>query len=85
VREAREVAQVTDKQWKSLSGLAVYIEPRSFAISVDTAWALLRFFRTGEDWKTQEVKRQWAEEEYAAFLEREKVRLFSKPRLVPLL
>jgi hypothetical protein len=75
---------MTDRQWKSLSGLAVYIEPRSFAISVDTAWALLRFFRTGEDWVTQETKRQWAEEEYAAFLEQEKSRA-SKPRLVPVL
>jgi hypothetical protein len=83
VREAREVAQVTDKQWESVArGVAFHIHPRTFGVQVDTAWALLRFFRTGQDWVTQEVKRQWAEEEYAAFLEREKIR-FSKPRLVP--
>ena len=79
----------TDEEWSEMSGLA-YVGPAiktrtggrigsgMVPVRVDTAWALLRFFRTGEDWGTEEVKRQWAEEELRAFTERTR----PKPRLV---
>jgi hypothetical protein len=71
---------MTDTQWQDQSGVAYHDhEGRLYSIRVDTAWALLRFFRTGEDWGSEEVKRQWAKEELEAFLARERVRLFAKP------
>ena len=72
---------MTEEQWSSASGIGYTEQGAVFAIHVDTAWALLRFFRTGEQW-TQETKRQWAEEEYAALLERDTAPKPWKPRLV---
>lgn len=77
---------MTDKQWLCINESIVYqdvVNGKSVPLQTATAWALLRFFRTGKDWKTEEVKRQWAEEEYAAFLEREKAPKPFKPHLVP--
>lgn len=72
---------MTDLQWSAMSNLGFLSPKGANQIQVDTAWALLRFFRTGEGWKSQEEKRQWAKEEYAAFLERERKKP-TKPRLV---
>jgi FAD/FMN-containing dehydrogenase len=76
----------TDKQWREPAvGLAfVSHEEGTFGIPVEAAWALLRFFRTGVMFTTQEEIRQWAEWEYEAFLERSAmVPRPKRPRLVP--
>jgi len=70
----------TDKQWREKAKGVLYIHGDScLAIRVDTAWAFIRFFRTGVMFTTPEEMRQWAEEEYAAFLERSAM-VPSKPK-----
>jgi hypothetical protein len=75
----------TDKQWREPAVGLAYMDyaDATYQIPVDAAWALLRFFRTGVVFTSKEELRQWAEEEYTAFLERSVVPPKPKrPRLV---